>query len=124
MTSHNLLSTCPPSLGSGQVDTSSILVDAVADKYPSSYLKRLATKVLRVDSQVDTGRTVGKLLNNQVDTRLHDLFEERAAIYRYEVGHTKIEAERLAYQETLACFMQKYYPDILNLYNQEIQHEK
>ena len=42
-----------------------------------------------------------------------DLYEERAAIYEYDAGLTRIEAERLAYRDTALEYFETHHSALL-----------
>lgn len=60
---------------------------------------------------IGTNGTIGNWQEEKNEEARH-IFQERAAIYEYDTGHSRKEAERLGFQDLLADYVREHYPAI------------
>jgi len=77
---------------------------------PPSPLKEIERVSLKVSDTA--GSHLSHLITPYNKEDLKYVFEERAAIYQFEAGHSKEEAENLALKDVLVAYLKAYYPEI------------
>lgn len=134
MQSNNTFVSCFTPLGSETVKQVFFHRNISQNKNETESLKALADKVLcrnKVGNKNETAALTPVSSNKKSetdnrDTALDDedfIFqcEERAAIYEYEAGLSRGEAERLAYRDTALEHIQDHHPDLLLVINHTIE---